>query len=82
MRCASPQIFGKSIEKEAKPIFKYRATGLVMLCPGVGDAFTVSVLRREEGYMVKYGLSTRDFPLAQTKGNPEGSGLILPYIPT
>ena len=32
----------------------------------------VSVLGREEGYTVKYGLSPK---------NPNGSGLILPYIP-
>ena len=42
----------------------------------------VSVLGREEGYRVKYGLSPRDCPRAQPEGNPEGSGLILPYIPT
>ena len=40
------------------------------------------VLGREEGYTVKYGLSPRDCPRAQPVGNPEGSGLILPYIPT
>ena len=43
---------------------------------------SVSVLGREEGYMVKYGLSPRNCPRAQPKGNPKGSGLILPYIPT
>ena len=35
----------------------------------------VSVLGREEGYMVKNGLSPRDFPRAQAVQ-------ILPYIPT
>ena len=42
----------------------------------------VSVLGQEEGYTVKYGLSLRDYPRAQPKGNPKGSGPILPYIPT
>ena len=41
-----------------------------------GLHYTVSVLGREEGYTVKYGLSPRDCPRAQPKGNPKGSGLI------
>ena len=44
--------------------------------------YIVSVLGREEGYTVKYGLSPRECPRLQPKGNPEGSGLILPYIST
>ena len=43
---------------------------------------TVSVVGREEGYTVKYGLSPRDFPKAQPEENPKGSGNILPYILT
>ena len=42
----------------------------------------VSVLGQEEGYIVKYGLNLRDCPRAQPEGSPEGSGLILQYIPT
>ena len=44
--------------------------------------FIVSILGREEGYMVKYDLSPRDCLRTQSEGNPKGSGLILPYIPT
>ena len=47
---------------------------------GLGQ--TVSVLGREEGYTVKYGLSSRDCPRAQLEADPKGSGLILLYIPT
>ena len=35
---------------------------------------TVSVLGREEGYPIKYGLSPRKFPRAQPEGTSEGSG--------
>ena len=47
--------------------------------PGGGGCHTVSVLGREEGYMVKYGLSPKACPRAQPEANPEGSGLFLPY---
>ena len=39
---------------------------------------TVSVLWQEEGYTVKYSLSTREIARAE----PEGSSYISPYIPT
>ena len=42
----------------------------------------VYVLWREEGYTVKYTLSTREIPRAEPEGFPEGSGYISPYIPT
>ena len=32
---------------------------------------TVSVLGREEGYTVKYGLGPIDFPRLQLEGNPD-----------
>ena len=34
------------------------------------EEYIVSVLGQEEGYTEKYGLSPRDFPRAQPKGNP------------
>ena len=43
---------------------------------------TVSVLWQEEGYTVKYSLSSREIPRAEPEGFPEGSGYISPYIPT
>ena len=46
---------------------------------GLGN---VSVLGGEEGYTAKYGLNPREFPRAQPEGPPEGSGHILPYIPS
>ena len=62
---------------------------LVGLLPSVGvgmchqtSRFTVSVLGREEGYTMKYGLSPREFPRAQPEGTPEGSGHVSSYIPT
>ena len=36
--------------------------------------YVVSVLGREEGYPMKYGLSPRKFPRAQPEGTSEGSG--------
>ena len=37
--------------------------------------YNVSVLGREEGYTMKYGLSPREFPRAQPGGTPEQSEL-------
>ena len=42
---------------------------------------TVSVWQ-EEGYTVKYSLSTREMPRAEIKGFTEGSVFISSYIPT
>ena len=42
----------------------------------------VSVLGRDKGYTVKYGLSPREFPRVQPEGTPEGSGDISSYTPT
>ena len=38
---------------------------------------TVSVLGRDEGYMVKYNLCLKEFPRAKPEGIPEGKGLYL-----
>ena len=45
-------------------------------------SYIVSLLWREEGYMVKYSLSTREILRPEPKGFPEGSGYISPYILT
>ena len=42
----------------------------------------VFVLWQEEGYTVKYSLSTWEIPRAEPEGFPKGSGYISPYIPT
>ena len=42
----------------------------------------ILLLWQEEGYMLKYSLSTRELPRAEPNGFPEGSSYILPYIPT
>ena len=41
-----------------------------------------NILWQEEGYTVKYGLSTREIPRAEPKGFLEGSGYISQYILT
>ena len=43
--------------------------------------YIVSVLWREEGYTVKYSLSTREIPRAELEGFPKGSGYILYVYP-
>ena len=37
----------------------------------------MSVLGRDEGYMVKYNLCLKEFPRAKPEGIPEGKGLYL-----
>ena len=44
--------------------------------------YTVSVIRREEEYTMKYSLSMREIPRAEPKGFLEGSGYISLYILT
>ena len=44
--------------------------------------YNVSVLWQEQGYTVKYSLSTKEIPRGEPKGFLEGSGYISPYIPT
>ena len=44
--------------------------------------WAVSVLWREEGYTVKYSLSTREIPRAEPEGFPKGWGYISLYILT
>ena len=48
----------------------------------LGDTSFVSVFWQEEGYMMKYSLSSREIPRAKPKGFPEGSGYISLYILT
>ena len=42
-----------------------------------GESNTVSVLGREEGYKIKYGLSQSDFPMAQPEWFPEGAARVI-----
>ena len=42
----------------------------------------VSISLRQEGYMVKYSLSTREIPRAEIEGFPKCSHYISPDIPT
>ena len=42
---------------------------------------TVSVLGRDEGYMVKYNPLPEGVPVAKPEGTPEGKGLYLTIYP-